>query len=249
VHWCSGFADAAGRWDDDGHPRYRGEPGMTAIPKAIAENLDVRLNSRVTMVDLVKNSWLIKTDRGQVLEADILVLSAPIPQSLDLLSDLSKRIDADTLNSLNEIKYDRCITLLLDLEQASLIPEPGGMQIRGETIDWLADNLQKGISPHCNSVTLHASAAFSKKYWESDDVEIAEKLIDASRKWLGSNVRSYQLHRWRYSKPRTTYTDRYLHIDKPGDLLFVGDAFAGPRVEGAALSGLYAADHLVARFS
>jgi predicted NAD/FAD-dependent oxidoreductase len=249
VHWCSGFANAAGRWDDDGHPRYRGQPGMTAIPKAIAEDLDVRLNSRVTKVDLVSDSWLIKTERGQALEADILVLSAPIPQSLELLADLSSRIDPDTLNSLNGIKYDRCIALLLELEQASLIPEPGGMQIRGEMIDWLADNVQKGISSHCHNVTVHSSAAFSQKYWESDDVEIAEKLIGAAQKWLGASVRSYQLHRWCYSKPSTTYPERFIHIDEPGHLLFIGDAFAGPRVEGAALSGLSAADDLGTQLS
>ena len=31
--WTRGFADAEGRHNDDGHPRYRGSEGMTSVPR------------------------------------------------------------------------------------------------------------------------------------------------------------------------------------------------------------------------
>jgi renalase len=50
-----------------------------------------------------------------------------------------------------------------------------------------------------------------------------------------------QLKRWRFATPRRIWPDAHWSpIDLPS-LAVAGDAFAGPRVEGAALSGLSAA--------
>ena len=55
----------------------------------------------------------------------------------------------------------------------------------------------------------------------------------------------FQVHGWRYSQPVDTYSEACLMVED--SLVFAGDAFAGPRVEGAALSGLAAADALLGR--
>ena len=51
AEWSRGFADAEGRPNEDGHPRYRGARGMTSIPKHVASGLDVRTGERAVRVD------------------------------------------------------------------------------------------------------------------------------------------------------------------------------------------------------
>ena len=48
---------------------------------------------------------------------------------------------------------------------------------------------------------------------------------------------STTLHRWKFSEPKTTHAERCVWLPDVA-LGFAGDAFGGPKVEGAALSGL-----------
>ena len=47
-----------------------------------------------------------------------------------------------------------------------------------------------------------------------------------------------QLKRWRYSIPTALHPDPFLKAGDLPPLYFGGDAFGGPRIEGAALSGM-----------
>ena len=119
---------------------------------------------------------------------------------------------------------------------------PGG----SKPIRWIADNTHKGISPAAQAVTIHAGRGFSREHWEKERSSVGEKLLEAAAQWLGdAQVLEFQVHGWRYSQPVDTYSEACLMVED--SLVFAGDAFAGPRVEGAALSGLAAADALLGR--
>jgi hypothetical protein len=109
----------------------------------------------------------------------------------------------------------------------------------------MADNHLKGVSAVPGAITIHAGPDFSEAHWLSEDEFIISKLLSAAGEWIGSDIEAAQVHRWRNSKPIMTYPEPCLSIKSPGPMIFAGDAFAGPRVEGAVLSGLAAADMLM----
>jgi predicted NAD/FAD-dependent oxidoreductase len=110
----------------------------------------------------------------------------------------------------------------------------------------MADNYQKGISPDAHTVTIHATPGFSRHRWQTDEKVVARKLLEAAVGWLHPEVLEWQIHRWRYSQPMTTISEQALFLSDPPSLVFAGDAFGGPRIEGAALSGYAAARFLLA---
>jgi hypothetical protein len=94
-------------------------------------------------------------------------------------------------------------------------------------------------------VTIHATDAFSRTWWDRDRQEAGIELLRASERWLGAGVVGVQVHGWLYSRPVAVEKDPALvALDNP-PLVFAGDAFGGARVEGAALSGWAAASALL----
>jgi len=244
VRWSNGFATPDAETYRDGHPRYRGRQGMRSIPSHLARKVDVRLKQDVTGARF-EERWELETESGECFTAATLLLTPPVPQSLPLL-------DAATLSpgvrkTLERIDYDPCIALLVVLDGPSNVPAPGGLWPGGSAISWIADNGQKGISQR-PAVTIHASPEFSNEHFADGHEEVASLLLEEADRWLGADVITYQVYRWRYSLPVHLHDRRYLFTTAPGPIAFAGDAFAGPRVEGAALSGLAAADALLTFF-
>jgi renalase len=164
-----------------------------------------------------------------------------VPQSLKLLAaglaSPPERIRGD----LEQIRYAPCLAVLAQLPGVSLIPTPGGLWLPGEPIAWMADNQLKGVSSaEGAAVTIHAGPQFSQAHWATPEAEVTSALLAAATPWLGSMPVRTQLHRWRYSLPLRVHPERCVVLREPAPLVFAGDAFGGPRVEGAALSGLAA---------
>ena len=236
-------------WDlakTNGKTQYCGVGGTRAIAKYLAKDLDVHTKTKVVSVKYDKK-WLVETENNQQFQGDMLVTTSPVPQTLSLLDDSLIPLPLEVRFSLEEIEYDRCIAILALLEQPSKIHSPGGIALKDDTLAWLGDNYQKGISPNGYAVTIHASDRFSDYYWDSDDAEIAYKLITAAADYLDSTVMSYQVHRWRYSVPKSFYNEPCLMLlELP--LVMAGDAFVAPTIEGAVTSGIAAGKLISQRF-
>jgi renalase len=248
--WTRGFADAEGRYNDDGHPRYRGTEGMNTVARYLARGLDVRTGERVVMANVRDGSWVVRAGSGEQETAAALLLAAPVPRSLTLIDSGDFKLPAKTRGKLESIFYAPCLALMALLDGPTGVPEPGGMQIKDEPLDWIGDNQRKGIS-EAPGITVHAGPEWSREHLEVDEAEIAASLLSFTGERLGTDlipkVVKTSIARWRYSWVTQSYPEPYLVASEDPPLFFVGDAFAGPRVEGAALSGLAAADHLLNR--
>jgi predicted NAD/FAD-dependent oxidoreductase len=244
-----GFADAEGNPNEDGHPRYRGAAGMTSIPKHVARGLDVGSGKRVVRVDARADGWEVACESGLQFESAALVLAMPVPQALDVISSGDYRLPIGDKRKLEAVSYDPCLALMVVLDGPGGVPEPGGMQIKGEPLDWIGDNQRKGIS-EVPAITIHAGPEWSRAHFEHGEAEVKEDLLSFAGDRLGTDLASLvvetSLARWRFSWVTNAHPGPFLAASEAPPLLFCGDAFGQPKVEGAALSGLAAADYLLA---
>ena len=108
----------------------------------------------------------------------------------------------------------------------------------------LEGNDFKGVEG--TAVTVHATAAFSREFWEADDETVAAALLAAAQLGSSAMAGGTQVQRWRYARPVTVHPERCLVTHTEPWLVFAGDAFGGAKVEGAVLSGRAAAERMAA---
>ena len=242
--WFHGRIGPTGVADADGHTRYRGVATMNAIASHLAEGLDVRRNSTVTSIVRRGDRWSVVAGDAE-LHADAVVLTAPVPQSLALLDAGDVPLSDADRRSLEAIVYEPCLAVLAVLEGPAGLPEPGAVDPTDGPIDWMADNLRKGVSTE-PAVTIHATPSFSREHWDTDAEVVIDQLLAAAGLASAARRQDTQLHRWRYARPVSVHPRRCLLAAGLPPLCFAGDAFGGAKVEGAVLSGLAAGDALLA---
>jgi renalase len=259
--WCRGFSHGSADPDTesadttgDGFPRYVVEGGMSALAKHLAHDLDVRCHSLVFAVRPAQNTsgraWTVALDDGTSLDADVVVVTCPLPQAYALLVTSG----LDLPDTLVRTEYDRTIGLLAVLDRPGAVPAPGGIQrvsTRGaptptdSIFSWIGDNVAKGISD-VPALTFHADPLWSEQHWDDTLPDLESALRDAASPWLGeAHIVAAQVKKWRFATPRTLWPEPCWAggtQTSPVSIILAGDAFAGPRVEGAITSGLAAAD-------
>ena len=236
VHeWCRGFAGG-----DDGHPRYVGTAGMNSLAKDLAGGLDCRTESLVFTLQRHEAGWSVVLDDGSAIDTDAIVLTAPLAQSWALLVESDLGVPEELYHS----HYHRTIGLLTVLDGPGSVPAPGGVQFDpaddAAPFGFIGDNLAKGVSP-VPAITFHATQPWSLDHWDDDTETLREHLLGLAAPWLGdATVREAQVKKWRFAAPAEPWPDP-CWVDEEHAVVLAGDAFAGPKVEGAFNSGLAAA--------
>lgn len=250
VHvWNHGFHPG------DGHPRYVATAGMNSLAKDLAARLaDTTCTIETsTMAFMVRRraatatessaplqlNWDVVIDDATVRPGNAVILTSPLPQSLALLVDSGIEMDPTLMRT----EYDRTISLLATLDGPSAIMPPGGVQNADDVFSFIGDNRAKGVSP-TEAVTFHANPDWSEAHWNDDDT-LLDLLTDAAQPWLGeAAIVESQVKKWRLATPRSIWPDP-CWTSADGTIVLAGDAFAGPKVEGAHNSGLAAAHALL----
>ncbi|MCP5100361.1 MAG: NAD(P)-binding protein [Chloroflexi bacterium] len=245
--WSLGWSEgSATELSTDGYPRYVGIHGMSTIPKFLANRLTIHKQTRLEKVTAVTNQWQATTEDGTIYNSRALLMTPPVPQTLELLTMGKVPLATQNRTALERITYAPCVAGLFLIDGNIHLPYPGAIQRPNERISWIADNKRKGISPDELLVTVHANPELS---WELWNVGVEQKVALFSqelRPFLTRNSQfiETQIHRWRFAIPTSLHPERTLLADGLPPLAFAGDAFKEPRVEGAALSGLAAAELL-----
>jgi renalase len=261
--WSRGMGVGA---NTDQHPRYIGANGMTGIPKAMANGLDLRCDQMVFSIrrpadgspslHLAAN-WEVVIDDGTVLNADHIILTCPIPQTASLLMESGISVP----EQLWRTDYHRTIGLLISTDGPSALAPPGaltaidlnGPDEESNFLNFVADQHLKGISAG-QALLVHANYDWSLRWWDEDPDATSSALLGLAAPYLGSaQVRETQLKKWRLAAPMQLWPEAFW-VDPTQSLYLAGDAFNDgrqdqakvPNLEGAFLSGQAAAEHLLA---
>ncbi len=199
-------------------------------------------------------AWSVSyTDDTEPTSADSLIVTPPIPQTLELLAAGATTLAEPQATMLADFAYHRVIALLTVLDGPAGLAEPGALQQPNDPVfSFVADNQAKGISAE-PAVTFHTAHDRSAELWPESDERVAELLLpEASRLLAPASIVEFNVKRWLYSGPVTPHPDPCLIADVLGDdgtepegglgrLVLAGDGFGGSKVEGAYLSGRAAA--------
>jgi hypothetical protein len=240
------------RWVDAGALRpwfdeaLRGEAGMSSLARHLAAGADVRCEVTVTAVERAGDGWRVRDAAGRAYEAERVVLTAPVPQSLALVDAGGVALDPAARAALDAVTYERCLAGMFVGRWPSHLPPHGVARVEGDVIGWLASNQAKGVSA-APTLTAHATAAWSASHWGDDDEAALAALTAAVAHAIGADAVPVALKRWRYARPTVTLAGPVVHREGRATLVLAGDAFdaAGGRVEGAALAGLAAAGRVL----
>ena len=225
--------------------RYVGAPSMTSIPKYLAQDLQVLLQSKVAAVkfDEATRQWHLLSERGGSMgEFAAVVVSTPVAQAVQLMPFWDELQAAAA-----RVVMAPCWTVLLAYSNSLGFPLDGAF-VKNSPISWIARNNSKPRRPALPECwVLHGSPAWSEEQIDLPSDEVVRGLRaafwEANRGKMESAIYTY-VHRWRYALPTETLPERCL-FDARLNLGACGDWCGGPRVEGAYLSGLELAETML----
>ena len=231
----------------NGHPRYRGVPTMVSIAKYLTKDQNVIQSTRVLKLNHDGCNWIVKLEPDESITARSVIITSPVPQTLDLIDQGNTQLPSGIVERLQKIQYESCIAVMAVLDGPTSLADPGALALDKGPIAWISDNQKKGASP-LPALTIHASGEFSQANFNRDRTEVGKELIELARPLFGNaNVLDFQVHGWLYSKPTVTDGAPSLLVSDSLEmppLVLAGDAFSGPRFEGAVLSGWSAAEQI-----
>jgi predicted NAD/FAD-dependent oxidoreductase len=242
--WVRGFGDSL----DDGHPRYVGTNGMNQVVKEFAAPLpqkNIALNEKIIDVELIDGFIASTSESGTKFFSKKLVLTSPLTQTTAMMAKftLDQKL-ANILAQLSGIVYDPCIALMgfFDPEELPLDKFPA--KSMNAPLAFVADNFSKGLSGKKASLTVHLSSEASHGLFTANDSVVVDFVCHELRRHFHlkkvTRPTTVEVHRWRFATPKTTIQEPYLSWSGPNGLAiyFAGEAFGGPKIEGAYLSGL-----------
>ncbi|NOX29833.1 MAG: NAD(P)-binding protein [Actinobacteria bacterium] len=232
TEWTKGF-DA----EPDGFSRWCGVDGMADLVDFMSSGLDVQLG--VSASDL------------RAHPARAYVVTPPLPQTMAILQE-SNLLPSPSLTTrlTKKITYRPTIAVLVTYTGSTAMASHGGSQTPDhEAISFVGDNFAKGVSAE-RSLTFHLSEPWSNDLWDASDQNIIDQTWVAFADRAGSaKLVTAAVYRWRYAGPTRRWPSATEVWGDAPVVALAGEAFKGPKVEVAFLSGQAAAKAVIERLA
>lgn len=229
----------------EGHRRV-GVPGMSAIPRALADGLAITLGREVVEIAGAPQAWTIRhaTPRrpGGVPGLDVteegpfeaVVVAVPAPQAAPLLAATAPGL----CDALEPVRMAPCWTLMAAFRAPLDLPD----HLRPERgpIAWAArDSSKPGRDPAVECWVVQAGAAWTREHLEMAEPEARAALLAEFGRLAEQALPEpahAAAHRWRYALVERPAGVPFLW-DAARGIGAAGDWCLGPRAEAAAESG------------
>ena len=236
--WSKGFPPK-----NDGNNRYCAVDGMEALVDHLSQSIDIQYETTVESIQETDKEFVIKTNHGE-LKSDHVILTAPLPKSVDLVKHI---LPKDDLQELQQVEYYPCISLVITLDKPLKISDSGAYQLKGKVVDFVANNHTKGVT-NDDIITIHCSPDFSEQYFnakESDIIVKVQQELSNVNELKSIPFSTVKMLKWDYSQPKQPYKQSsYSYKNKNKLLVIAGDGFGSSKIEGACLSALDASNTL-----
>ena len=203
--------------------------GMNQMAKAFAQNLHVLKSQKLQSIKRQNDGWELETEEGMQLNCQHLIITAPIPQALELLE--KNHLAPEINHPLYSIKYSFALILLAILEDVK----------NHQAHEVFEDHqflLMKERKLHPHGLVLQLSPSFSQTFFEEPEEVILSHIFNMLKDSPYSDVKiqKYELKKWRYSRPLSQLPVPYVEVAP--QLYLAGDGFTSPMKSAEAIASL-----------
>lgn len=220
---------------------FRGQAGMTTLAKDLAADKKIFFDEKVLSINPESSGVKIICESGQIFEADRVILTSPLPQSLEILR--ASKIQYPM--QLEKIRYAKAIVGLLQVSNSDgNAIENLDFAYPGSAIYSIANNKSKGISAD-PAFTVVMNPEWSEEHFNGADEVLIEKITAEFSTYYPDKIQiqKAQIKKWRFSHPLESYSEEFLPL-LSNKLILAGDGFTSGSLNGAQGSAIAVSNYL-----
>ena len=220
------------QWSEE-EPRYVSVPGMNCMPKFLATNLHVHINTKIIALNY-QSAWQLTDENNREYDGfDWVICTAPSPQATALLPNYFKY-----QNDIKDIEMRACFALMLGFKKNFPIKFEAA-HVTHSDVSWIAVNSYKPKRPNPLTLIVHSSETYAENHIDDHHEQVMEHLMIETSHIIGHDVgiADYKIiHKWRYANNTKKDQTKTIFIDEQHKLAACGDWCLGGRIEGAFTS-------------
>lgn len=214
-------------------PHFVGVPRMNEIGKFLSRDLNIELDTAITIIRREGMRWTLIDDAGNAFgDYDWVVLTAPAPQTATLAADYPQLV-----SFCNRRELVGCYGLMLGFEEPLELPWHAAV-VRNSDVSWVSVNSSKPGRKAPYTLVIHATNAWANAHIDEDRDYVRENMLSTASLACGKDLREAvhcEVQRWRYANIGKQNGPASF-IDDEAKLAACGDWFVHGKVEAAFCS-------------